>query len=56
MIVLSARGDWTDRVTGIEAGADDYLPKPFAFEELAAPPLLAPVPTARHGEPTHAVA
>ncbi|MFO1075241.1 MAG: CDP-glucose 4,6-dehydratase [Geminicoccaceae bacterium] len=27
-----------------------------AFEELAAPPLLAPVPTARHGEPTHAVA
>ena len=36
ILVLTARGDWTDRVEGIEAGADDYLPKPFAFSELIA--------------------
>jgi DNA-binding response OmpR family regulator len=34
--VLTARGDWTDRVEGIEAGADDYLPKPFQMEEMLA--------------------
>jgi len=36
VIVLTARGDPHDRVAGLEAGADDYLPKPFHFEELVA--------------------
>lgn len=34
VLILSARGDWTEKVEGIEAGADDYLAKPFAMEEL----------------------
>ena len=34
--VLSARDEITDRVSGLEAGADDYIIKPFAFEELLA--------------------
>jgi DNA-binding response OmpR family regulator len=36
IIVLSARNDWTERVAGIEAGADDYLGKPFEVGELIA--------------------
>jgi two-component system, OmpR family, response regulator len=36
VIMLSARGDVHDRVAGLEAGADDYLPKPFSFVELVA--------------------
>ena len=36
VLVLTARGTWTDRVDGIDAGADDYLPKPFRMEELMA--------------------
>jgi DNA-binding response OmpR family regulator len=36
VIVLTARGDPHDRVEGLETGADDYLPKPFHFEELVA--------------------
>jgi two-component system OmpR family response regulator/two-component system copper resistance phosphate regulon response regulator CusR len=36
VIVLSALGDTEDRVTGLEAGADDYLAKPFDFAELLA--------------------
>ena len=36
VIVLTARGDPGDRVAGLESGADDYLPKPFHFEELVA--------------------
>jgi DNA-binding response OmpR family regulator len=36
VIVLTARGDPHDRVTGLETGADDYLVKPFHFEELVA--------------------
>ncbi|MGH2952399.1 MAG: response regulator transcription factor [Solirubrobacterales bacterium] len=36
VIVLTARGDPLDRVTGLETGADDYLAKPFHFEELVA--------------------
>ena len=36
VILLTARGDTMDRVMGLDAGADDYLPKPFAIEELLA--------------------
>lgn len=36
VILLTARDAIADRVTGLEAGADDYLVKPFAFEELVA--------------------
>ncbi|MDH5832812.1 response regulator transcription factor [Luteimonas kalidii] len=35
-LVLTARDALRDRVDGLEAGADDYLPKPFAMEELVA--------------------
>ncbi|SDP70089.1 response regulator transcription factor [Phyllobacterium sp. OV277] len=36
VLVLTARGDLCDRVAGLQSGADDYLGKPFAFEELLA--------------------
>lgn len=36
VLILTARGSWQERVEGIEAGADDYLPKPFRMEELIA--------------------
>ena len=36
VIVLTGRGAQTDRVRGLTAGADDYLTKPFNFEELRA--------------------
>jgi two-component system, OmpR family, response regulator len=36
VIILTARGTWMERVEGIDAGADDYLPKPFQLEELLA--------------------
>ncbi len=36
ILILTARGDWNERVEGIDAGADDYLPKPFRMEELIA--------------------
>ncbi|WP_436643468.1 response regulator transcription factor [Microbaculum sp. FT89] len=36
VLVLTARGSWHERVEGIDAGADDYLPKPFRMEELVA--------------------
>jgi DNA-binding response OmpR family regulator len=36
VLVLTARGTWSERVEGIDAGADDYLPKPFQMEELVA--------------------
>ncbi len=34
IIILTARDDLTDKVTGFESGADDYVTKPFRFEEL----------------------
>jgi two-component system, OmpR family, response regulator len=36
VLILTARGDWNERVEGIDAGADDYLAKPFQMEELLA--------------------
>ena len=36
VLILTARGTWDERVEGIDAGADDYLPKPFHVEELLA--------------------
>ncbi|WP_298932007.1 response regulator transcription factor [uncultured Ramlibacter sp.] len=36
ILVLTARGSWQDKVAGLEAGADDYLVKPFEYPELAA--------------------
>ena len=36
VLILTARGTWSERVDGIDAGADDYLPKPFRMEELLA--------------------
>jgi len=61
ILLLSARGDEFDRVLGLELGADDYLPKPFAMRELIArvragvrrarmvapEPATAPEPTGR---------
>jgi two-component system response regulator PhoP len=36
ILVLTARGNWQDKVEGLAAGADDYVVKPFQFEELEA--------------------
>src|SRR5262249_58159694 len=36
IVMLTARGDVTDRIVGLELGADDYLPKPFEPRELVA--------------------
>lgn len=36
ILILTARGSWQHKVTGLEAGADDYLVKPFEYPELAA--------------------
>jgi two-component system, OmpR family, response regulator len=36
VLVLTARGSWAEKVEGIDAGADDYLAKPFRMEELLA--------------------
>jgi DNA-binding response OmpR family regulator len=45
VIILTARDSVSDKVAGLEGGADDYLPKPFAFEEL-----LARIRLRLHGE------
>ena len=36
ILILTARSDWQDKVEGLEAGADDYVVKPFHFEEVSA--------------------
>lgn len=36
ILILTARNDWTDRVDGLDAGADDYVTKPFHMAELCA--------------------
>jgi two-component system response regulator PhoP len=36
ILILTARGSWQDKVAGLDAGADDYLTKPFHIEELLA--------------------
>ena len=36
ILILTARSDWQEKVRGLEAGADDYLTKPFHPEELKA--------------------
>jgi two-component system OmpR family response regulator len=36
VLILTARDNWSEKVTGIDAGADDYLTKPFHMEELLA--------------------
>ena len=36
VLALTARDSWRDKVDGIDAGADDYLAKPFRMEELLA--------------------
>ncbi|RVU31561.1 MULTISPECIES: response regulator transcription factor [Neptunomonas] len=36
VLILTARSDWQDKVEGLEAGADDFLVKPFHMEELSA--------------------
>lgn len=36
ILILTARGDWQDKVEGLDAGADDYVVKPFQLEEVLA--------------------
>ena len=36
IVMLTARGEVTDRIVGLEIGADDYMPKPFEPRELVA--------------------
>lgn len=36
ILILTARGDWQDKVSGLDAGADDYVVKPFQLEEIVA--------------------
>lgn len=62
IIMLTARGELTDRVVGLELGADDYVPKPFEPRELVARVQTvmrrrpaAPAPAQPHGAPARLV-
>jgi two-component system, OmpR family, response regulator len=51
VLILTARGAWPERVEGIDAGADDYLAKPFQIEELIARVRALIRRAAGHGSP-----
>jgi DNA-binding response OmpR family regulator len=53
IVMLTARGSETDRVLGLEMGADDYLAKPFSVRELVARMRAVARRTCRHGDPAH---
>lgn len=55
VLVLTARGDWVERVEGIDAGADDYLAKPFRMEEALARLRAILRRSASLGEPAVAI-
>lgn len=52
VLILTARGSWLERVDGIEAGADDYLAKPFRMEEVIARARALVRRSAGHGSAT----
>ncbi|WP_395699256.1 response regulator transcription factor [Aquabacterium sp.] len=56
VLMLTARGDVTDRIVGLELGADDYLPKPFEPRELAVrlQTILRRMRPGPEAAPTHA--
>jgi len=59
ILVLTARDTVSDRVSGLDAGADDYLPKPFALEELLArlrALLRRAIPDTQSGQVSEALA
>lgn len=51
VLILTARGTWKERVEGIDAGADDYLPKPFEMAEVLARLRAIVRRSAGHGAP-----
>lgn len=51
VLILTARGAWPERVEGIDAGADDYLTKPFRIEELVARARALIRRSTGHGSP-----
>jgi two-component system OmpR family response regulator len=51
VLILTARSEWTEKVEGLEAGADDYLAKPFAMPELIARVRALLRRAAGHGAP-----
>lgn len=55
IIMLTARGEVTDRIVGLELGADDYLPKPFEPPRIGRPlaDRAAPPRCRTSGNPTH---
>jgi two-component system response regulator PhoP len=51
ILILTARAEWQDKVTGLEAGADDYMTKPFHPEELKARVAALIRRSAGHSQP-----